>query len=54
MALWDAEAYETARFAPGQPEGLKALKAATDFKRLTTEWARNKDHLIRYMEFRGW
>lgn len=53
-ALWDADHYEACRVAPGTREGLEYLKRQTQADTLCTAWARDKTHLQRYMQFRGW
>lgn len=53
-ALWDADCFEAARFAPGTREGLVRLKERTDLKNLCTAWAKDRARLKTYMEFRGW
>lgn len=54
QALWDADCYEASRFSPGTPEGLRILKERTALTNLCSEWSKNRDHLRRYMEHRGW
>jgi hypothetical protein len=54
MALWDADCFEAARVEPGTPTGLKYLKSRTSFDVLTTEWAKDRARLKRWMDFRGW
>jgi hypothetical protein len=54
VALWDADAYESARVAPGTHDGLIYLKKRTNPERLITPWAKNRENLKRYMQFKGW
>jgi len=54
QALWDADAYEACRFRPGTHDGLKALKQFTAPDRLCTSWAKDRNNLKRYMNWRGW
>lgn len=54
QALWDAEAYESARFAPGEPEGLKIFRARTNNERLCTEWAKDTANKRVWLSHRGW
>lgn len=52
VVLHDADALEGVRVSPGTPEGLRYMKARVGT--VITPWAKNKDHLKRYMAFRGW
>lgn len=52
QALWDADAYEAARVAPGTSEGLKAFRAATS--RLCTAWAKDRENQRIWLRHRGW
>ena len=52
QALWDADSYEAARFAPNTREGAAILKKRMD--RLTTGWARLPEHQRRWRDMRGW
>lgn len=52
QALWDADAYEAARVAPGTPEGLKAFRTATS--RLCTAWAKDRENQRTWLRHRGW
>jgi len=54
MALWDADCFESVRFAPGTKEGLVKLKERTALQNLCTDWAKDRSRLHTYMEFRGW
>ena len=51
--LWDAEIYESVRFAPGTHEGLLMVKERLA-QGLFSQWANNSKHLQRWMEYRGW
>jgi hypothetical protein len=53
-SLWDADAYESTRIMPGTHEGLTYMKKLTNPERLCTPWAKNRDNLKRYMQFKGW
>lgn len=50
--LWDAEAYEGMRFAPGTWEGSVILKAR--LAHLATPWAKITEHQRRWREKKGW
>lgn len=52
QALWDADSYEAARFAPNTREGLEILKKRLD--RLCTPWAQLAEHQRRWRDNRGW
>lgn len=52
IALHDADLLEAARFAPGTPSGLQAMKLA--YARLLTPWARDVETQRRWREKRGW
>jgi hypothetical protein len=52
QALWDAECYETARFAPDTDEGRRAMDAG--MRLVVTPWAKYKDHQLRWARFRKW
>jgi hypothetical protein len=54
QALWDADSYEAARFAPGTAEGLKVFRARTLNERLCTDWAKNKSNKRTWLSHRGW
>ncbi len=51
--LWDAEIYESVRFAPGTHEGLIMVKERLA-QGLFSRWANHSPHLKKWMEFRGW
>jgi len=50
--IWDAEAFEGMRFAPGTWEGSVVLKAR--LAHLATPWARVTEHQRRWREKKGW
>lgn len=52
QALWDADSYEAARFAPNTREGLEILKKRLD--NLCTQWAKLAEHQRRWRDNRGW
>lgn len=52
QALWDADSYEAARFAPNTREGLEILKKRLE--RLSTQWAKLAEHQRRWRDNRGW
>lgn len=54
QALWDAESYESARFAPGEAEGLKIFRARTNNERLCTNWAKETENKRTWLSHRGW
>ena len=51
--LWDAEIYESVRFAPGTHEGLVLVKERLS-QGLFSQWANHSPHLKKWMEYRGW
>lgn len=51
--LWDAEIYESVRFAPGTHEGLVIVKERLA-KGFFSRWANHTPHLKKWMEYRGW
>lgn len=54
QCLWDADAYESCRIRPGSHDGLMYLKKRTHKDRLCTDWAKDRNNLKRYMNWRGW
>lgn len=54
QCLWDADALESARFAPGTTEGLKIWKERTDNTLLCTPFARDREVKQRWLRHRGW
>jgi hypothetical protein len=50
--LWDAEAFEGMRFAPGTWQGATVLKAR--LAHLATPWAKVPEHQRRWREKKGW
>lgn len=54
QALWDAEAYEAARLAPGETEGLKIFRARTASDRLCSDWAKDVANKRTWLTHRGW
>ncbi len=52
MALWDADSLESARFDPGNPEGLKIWTKR--MARMCTEYGRNKQVRRIALRERGW
>jgi hypothetical protein len=54
QALWDAEAYEYSRLRPNTYDGLKLVKKYTAPELLCTAWAKDRNNLKRYMDWRGW
>jgi hypothetical protein len=53
-ALWDADAYESTRVMPGTHDGLTYMKKRTNPDRLCSGWAKDRENLKRYMQFKGW
>lgn len=51
--MWDAEIYESVRFAPGTHEGLLLVKDRLS-QGLFSGWANHSPHLKKWMEYRGW
>ena len=54
QALWDADSYEAARFAPGTVEGLKVFRERTRSERLCTAWAKEAANKRVWLNHRGW
>ena len=52
MALWDADALESARFAPGTSQGHNVWRARTS--RLCVDWSKQKDTKAIWMRYGGW
>ncbi len=52
VALWDAECFEAARFAPDTEEGEQICHAR--FARVITPWAKLQEHQRRWKKYRGW
>ncbi len=52
QALWDADCFEGARFAPRTPEGVKILAARMG--QVCTPWGHNIDNQRKWRETRGW
>lgn len=52
QALWDADAYDAARFSPGTPEGMRIFRERT--ARLCTDWAKNPENKRTWLKHRGW
>jgi len=51
-AMWDADSYESARFAPNTVEGLKLFQSRTST--LCTPWARERQNKKTWLHYRGW
>jgi hypothetical protein len=54
QALWDADSYDAARFAPGTSEGLKIFRERTRTERLCSSWAKEVANKRVWLNHRGW
>lgn len=54
QVLWDVDALEAARLAPGTPEGMRVWKQRTVESRLCTQLARSRDARLNVLRNHGW
>ncbi len=54
QALWDVDALESARYAPGTVEGLKLFKARTAASRVCTAYGKERTFHTQMLRHHGW